>query len=161
MPFQFNIGDHASPIPRYRAFPKGSTKYSMLKWTRSKLFRMVKNNPRCNTYFRSLPNGRSLTNLINDSRIWVNYDPTIPPPLTGETHVPTGEIALPDLPFIKGRWVLLGTIIHELAHVNGAPITGGDTRAEEALYHCGLGTAKEYYDDVDDPSTPYTPGVGG
>ncbi|MES0882138.1 hypothetical protein [Roseibium sp. SCP14] len=158
MPFQFNIGDHASPISKYTSF--NSSQYSKLKWARNKLFRMVKNNPGCDAYFRSLPGRRTLTNMIGDSSIWVNYGPTISP-LHGEIHTPTGEIAVGDRAFNMGRWMVLATLIHELAHHNGAPITGGDTRAEEAVYHCGLGTAKEYYDGVDDPRTPYDPNVGG
>ena len=158
MPFQFNVGDHSSPVWKYKSF--NSAQYSQLKWARNKLFKMVRNNPSCNGYFRKLPNGRSLTEMINDSNIWVNYGPTIAP-LHGEIHQPTGEIAIGDRAFKMGRWMVLATIIHELAHHNGAPITGGDTSAEDAVYHCGLGTAKEYYDGVDDPSTPYDPRVGG
>ncbi len=160
MAFQFNVGDHISPIGHYGAFSTGTTKYSMLKWTRRKLFKMVKNNPACDVYFRTLSGGKSLTNLINDSGIWVNHAPSVAP-LTGEIHVPTREIGLSDIPFNKGRWVLLGTIIHELAHANGAPITGGDTSAEDALYPCGLGTSDEFFGGDDDPRTPYRPGIGG
>lgn len=98
--------------------------------------------------------------MISDSSIWVNYGPMISP-LHGQIHVPTGEIAIGDRAFKMGRWMVLATIIHELAHHNGAPITGGNTLAEEAVYHCGLGTAKEYFEGVDDPRTPYDPHVGG
>ncbi|MDN3719282.1 hypothetical protein QW131_08810 [Roseibium salinum] len=77
--FQFNVGDHTSSVSKYTRF--NSTQYATLKWARSKLFRMVKNNPSCNAYFRKLPNRRSLSDMIGDSRIWVNYGPTISPPL--------------------------------------------------------------------------------
>ncbi|WP_422376305.1 hypothetical protein [Roseibium sp.] len=158
MPFQFNVGDHVSPVLKYKKF--NASQYSQLKWARSKLFKMVQNNPSCNAYFRTLPKSRSLTSLINDNRIWVNYGPTISP-LHGEIHVPSGEIAVGDRAFNMGRWMVLATLIHELAHYNGAPITGGNTSAEEAVYHCGLGTPKEYFGGVDDPRTPYDPTIGG
>ena len=160
MAFQFNVGDHVSPITKYKAFDGNSSKYGKLKWARNRLFKMVKNNPACNAYFRSLPGRRSPSSMINDSSIWVNYAPTISP-LFGEIHVPTGEIGIGDRAFKVGKWMVLATIVHEFAHHNGAPITGGDTSAEEALYHCGLGTSKEYYDGVDDPRTPYDPNTGG
>ncbi|PVB63692.1 hypothetical protein [Labrenzia sp. 011] len=158
MPFQFNVGDHSSSILNYTRFD--SAQYGKLKWARNRLFRMVKNIPGCNAYFRTLPGGRSLSDMIGDSGIWVNYGSGLSP-LYGEIHVPTGEIAVGDRAFNMGRWMVLATLVHELAHHNGAPITGGDTRAEEAVYHCGLGNSREYYDGVDDPNTPYDPSVGG
>lgn len=157
--FQINIGDHTSPISHYKSFKKDSKHYGKLKWARHKLFKMVENNPACNAYFRTLPGGRSLTSLIYDKHIWVNYAPTISP-LYGEMKFGTKEIGLSERPFVIGRWMVLATVIHELAHVNGAPITGGSSLAEDAVYHCGLGTPEEYYDGVDDPRTPYDPSLG-
>jgi len=158
--FQINIGDHISSVSHYKSFKKSSKYYSHLKWSRYKLFRMVERNPACNAFFRSLPGGRSLTSLILDKHIWVNYAPTITP-LFGQYKDGSKEIALSDRPFVTGKWMVLATVIHELAHVNGAPITGGNTLAEEAVYHCGLGTHDEYYSGIDDPRTPYDPNVGG
>jgi hypothetical protein len=157
--FQINIGDHSSPIGHYRAFSKAGSSYSMLKWARKKVFAIAEHNPPANTFFRSLPGGRSLTSLIKDSGIWVNYAPTVAP-LFGQTKMGTGEIGISDRPFSTGKWMVLATLIHELAHVNGAPNTGGNTLAEEAVYHCGLGSASEYFDGIDDPSTPYDPDLG-
>ncbi|MBA3313248.1 MAG: hypothetical protein M3552_09130 [Planctomycetota bacterium] len=157
--FQINIGDHTSSVGHYKAFSKHSQHYSSLKWARNKLFAVAKHNPPSNTFFRSLPGGRSLTSLINDSSIWVNYAPTVAP-LFGQTKMGAKEIGISDRPFVVGKWMVLATVIHELAHVNGAPATGGNTLAEEAVYHCGLGSAAEYYTGVDDPSTPYDPALG-
>lgn len=155
MPFQFNIGDYVSPQADFTKFD--SARYNQLKWSRNKLFKMVKNNPACDAYFRSLPRGRTLTNMINDGSIWVNYGPHIEAPYYGKAFFANGEIGIADRAFQMGRWTVLATIIHEFAHLNGAPGHGGDTRAEEAVYHCGLGTAEEYYGLVDDPRTPYNP----
>lgn len=158
MPFQFNIGDHASPQAGFTKF--NSAQYSQLKWSRNKLFKMVKNNPACNAYFRTLPRGRSLSNMINDRSIWVNFGPSIEAPYYGKAYFANGEIGIAERAFRMGRWTVLATIIHEFAHLNGAPGHGGDTRAEEAVYHCGLGTSEEYYGGVDDPRTPYNPEYG-
>ena len=65
--FQINIGDHASSVRHYRAFSKTGSYYSSLEWARTKLFDVAKHNPPANTFFRSLPGGRSLTSLINNS----------------------------------------------------------------------------------------------
>jgi hypothetical protein len=157
--FQINIGDHSSSISHYRAFSKSGSYYSSLKWARTKLFSVASKNPPANTFFRSLPGRRSLTSLINDSSIWINYAPTVAP-FFGQTAMGTGEIGISDRPFAAGKWMVLATVIHELAHVNGAPNTGGSSLAEDAVYHCGLGTPAEYYGGPDDPSTPYDPALG-
>jgi hypothetical protein len=156
MGIQINTGDHTSPVTRYIAVPSG--KRDTLNWARSRAKAIAKGNPKANTYFKSLPGGRTLSQLTNDRTIWINYCPSLT--LLGEAQISGKELAIGPNSFTKGKWVVLGTLIHELAHINGAP-TGNDTRAEEALYHCGLGTEDEWLDGVADPSTPYDPGSGG
>lgn len=68
--------------------------------------------------------------------------------------------AIGPLAFRKGRWMVLATLIHELAHCNGAA-GGNATVAEDALPHCGLGSMNELRTRVDDPQTPYDPGIEG
>ena len=70
------------------------------------------------------------------------------------------ELAIGPRAFRIGRWTVLATLIHELAHCNGAP-GGGSTVAEDALPACGLGRLSEQSTGVDDPRTPYVPGLGG
>jgi hypothetical protein len=70
------------------------------------------------------------------------------------------EIAVSETSFKIGRWTVLATLIHELAHSNGAP-GGADKRAERAVYACGLGKKLERTTGVDDPQTPYDPNIGG
>jgi len=52
------------------------------------------------------------------------------------------EIAIGQLAFAQGRWMVLGTLLHELAHVNGARAVS-DRSAEMTLVHCGLGRLSE------------------
>lgn len=66
---------------------------------------------------------------------------------------------------------MLATVIHELAHIGGAG--GGATgllctafssachAAERAVLECGLGNRREHRTGVDDPATPYDPGILG
>src|ERR1044072_3091103 len=96
--FQINIGDHSSSVRHYRAFSKSGSYYSSLQWAREKLFDVAAHNPPANTFFRSLPGGRSLTSLINDPGIWINYAPSVAP-LFGQARMGTGEIGISDRRF--------------------------------------------------------------
>ncbi len=166
---QLNVGDHVTAItdPRFSfvAFPLttlGRTRSirAQIMWARTKANEIARRIPSANIYFRSLPGGRSLSQLLADNTLWINYCPnraeygwTVWPPSGGP------EVGICPLAFRWGRWTVLGTLIHELAHVNGAP--GTDDSAERALPHCGLGTWAELTTRVDDPKTPYVPGISG
>jgi len=102
---------------------------------------------------------RSLSALLADGSIWVNYLKT--PTVAGQTYTMGGfsEIGITYSAFHAGRLYALATLIHELAHVNGAPVDTG--QAEDAVMHCGLGTLEELNTGIDDPNTPYIPGHTG
>jgi hypothetical protein len=158
MSIQINIGDHASSeAPRYVAVPF-SHRFAA-SWARARAKLVARNMPSANTYFRSLPGGRSLSDLLADRTVWVNYGPGLG--YYGETNFVGGkEIAIGPLAFRWGRWTVLGTLIHELAHSNGAP-GGASAAAEEALLHCGLGRLSEKHTGTDDHGTPFEPGITG
>lgn len=68
---QINIGDHVSPQAGYAAIPNEylgsmSGAISKARWIAS-------NIQSANAFFRTLPDGRSLTDLLDDSSIWINY----------------------------------------------------------------------------------------
>jgi len=152
---QINIGDHASARVGWIAIP---AKYRpVTSWARVRAKRIAREIPSADTYFKSLPYGRSLTALLADSTIWINYEP-----LNNAYGWANGkEIAMCKMSYDVGRWTVLGTLIHELAHVNGASGRRSSTTAEEALFHCGLGNRNEFSTGVDDPKTPYDPNIGG
>lgn len=158
MGIQINIGDHVSPRAGWVTVPSGN-KRDQLNWARARAKKIAKDMPSADTYFRTLPGGRSLTSILNDSAVWLNYDPTT---TAFGLHSGTfnNEIAIGNAAFRIGRWTTLATVIHELAHLNGAP-GGTDKRAEEALLHTGLGKWSEFRSGVDDPNTPYDPTIGG
>ena len=64
------------------------------------------------------------------------------------------------LAFRWRRWSVLATLVHELAHVSGAP-GGNDKRAEQAVLHVGMGPQWEKKFGKDEPFTPHTPRIGG
>ncbi len=61
---------------------------------------------------------------------------------------------------VSSQWIMLATLVHELAHINGAP-GGASKQAEDALLACGLGRRIEFATGTDDPKTPYNPGISG
>ncbi|QPK63497.1 hypothetical protein IVG45_22340 [Methylomonas sp. LL1] len=133
-----------------------------MRWARQRAIWIAKNIPSADVYFRNITAGsRSLTALLADSNIWVNFHATLND--FGVTPGAAGfatECAIGPSAFRIGRWTVLATLIHELAHCNGAP-GGASTAAEDALPHCGLGTLTEFRTGVDDPHSPYTPGLSG
>lgn len=160
MTIQINIGDHLSPHVGFIAFP--DTRRDTIRWARRRAILIAKNMPSADVYFRGITAGaRSLTELLADSNIWVNFHATLID--FGVTPGAAGfatECAIGPRAFRIGRWTVLATLIHELAHCNGAP-GGASTVAEDALPHCGLGKLSELRTGVDDPHTPYTPGLSG
>jgi len=159
MGIQLNLGDHLSKVDFW--FPIPPENRAAAQWARTQARDIASRVSGANRYFRNLPRGKSLSELLNDSTIWVNYM-NIDVPLHGQSgdEAPYRELAIGYWAFRAGKRAVLGTLIHELAHINGAP-GFPSLDAELAVYYCGLGTAKELKTGVDDPSTPYTPGHRG
>ena len=157
MSIQINIGDHTSPMTGWVTVP--AFHRDKLSWARRRARCVASEMPSANTYFKALPNGRSLSDLLADRTIWVNYNPAATEFGAQSVAFPN-EIAIGPAAFRIGRWTVLATLIHELAHVDGAP-GGSDRRAEEALLHCGLGRWSEFKSGVDDPHSPYDPTIAG
>ena len=151
---QINIGDHKSPVVDFKPVPfkyQGAT-----KWARARAKVIAANVKSADKYFKSLGK-RSLTELLADRTIWINYTEL---PIRGMRDARSYEIGIGHLAYVRGKEVVLGTLIHELAHIAGAP--GGYSRAaEDALIHCGLGKQSEADHKIDDPKTPYDPDVRG
>ena len=81
--------------------------------------------------------------------------------LYGFTHVGNSkDVWLGKYPFLIGWWTVTATIVHEFAHLNGAP-GGASKLAEQAVYWCELGGHHEHPGGTDDPDTPYNPDISG
>lgn len=112
----------------------------------------IRGRYRCDEIFSALPNGATFRALFDDPNIWVNYDPSNREGDWGWTMPRShpNDLVLTRYCLRMGRWSAAGTIIHELAHLNGAP--GGESHAaEETLRFCGLQS----------PRGPYNPHVRG
>jgi hypothetical protein len=102
----------------------------------------VKGMKPCNDCFKKLPGGRSFDEVLNDDSIWINFESRTDRGWYGVTYGVGGkEISISQSAFNKGRWWVAGTLVHEMAHVNGASATTGD--ADKTLLCCGLKNAYE------------------
>jgi hypothetical protein len=154
---QINIGDHVSDFPALLV-PVPFKHQWATKWARNQAKLIAANVKTADKYFKSLPGKRSLTQLLADRRIWINY--AFDWYGRGVRQPGSNDIGIGDLSYLSGKEAVLATLIHELAHIAGAP--GGDSRAaEEALIHCRLGKKSELETGINDPSTPYDPDVKG
>jgi hypothetical protein len=158
MSIQINVGDHVSPQAGYLAVPLHLR--DVTRWARTRAQTISRGMPGADVYFRTLPGGRSLTALLADRTIWINYGPGLGG--YGETDVAGGrEMAISTTAYRLGRWTVLATLIHELAHVNGVQGRLTPQAAEDALLSCGLGRRSERTSGVDDARTPFDPTIGG
>lgn len=88
----------------------------------------------CNEAFRALPNGRSFADVWNDARIWINFDPSRQGGRYGAQR--GSNITITAYALAMGHWTVAATLVHEMAHVNGAPTNTHD--AEGTLRSCLL-----------------------
>lgn len=94
----------------------------------------VKGMRPCNDCFRRLPNGRSFDDILDDPNVFISFDPTTRQGLFGATL--GKDITITDFSIRVGRWTVAATLVHEFAHVNGAP--GTTHQAESTLPCCGF-----------------------
>jgi hypothetical protein len=156
---QINVGDHVSSlVPVFQPVP--FRHQWVTNWARERAKAIAATMPSADKYFGSLPFGRSLTQILADRTIWINYAPTLTNLWGAEDKRTHKEIAITPPSYLWGRWTVLATLIHELAHINGAPGTRSRA-AEDALLHCGLGRRSEGTTNMDDPRTPFDPAADG
>jgi hypothetical protein len=154
---QINIGDHVSPFKPFLQ-PIPFRHQWVTSWARRRAKVIAATVKGADTYFKSLPGKRSLTQLLSDRTIWINYASELA--ALGARPGNSNEIGIGELAYLRGKLMVLATLIHELAHINGAP-DGESRAAEDAVLHCGLGKQSERDTGVNDPRTPYDPDERG
>ncbi|GGC08480.1 hypothetical protein GCM10011363_26510 [Marivita lacus] len=166
---QINIGDHAGSEngDNFTPIPAGNYR-DQCRWARRKAIWISQNMPRADQYYSGLGAGVNLTTMLGNNSMWINYDGSID--YYGYTYS-NNDIWIGPKPFRIGKWSVLATILHELAHVAGAPgappgggvcaVNGLCHAAERAVYECGLGNRTELTTGIDDPATPYDPTISG
>jgi hypothetical protein len=124
---------------RYWPYPRGDSLRLLQRAFFIITHNIYKKNVACNRYFRHLAGGRSFDDVWDDATIWINYEPRVGLGWDGATDQTGGkEITIGEAAFQKKNvWYVVGVLVHELAHANGA---GGppSRAAAEALKHCGL-----------------------
>jgi hypothetical protein len=129
---------HAGPAPlpgghRYETYTSEAFLATLRRAMKIIDDRIVGHKP-CNDAFKALPGGRSFADVWADNTVWINFDPTRAQGDFGATR--GKEVTITAFSLAMGRWTTAATLVHELAHVNGAP---GNTHAAEAtLRHCLL-----------------------
>ena len=74
---QINVGDHAGNENGIPFTPVPVANRSAFRWARTKAIWIAANIATADRYYTSLPSGRSLTNLLGDNTIWINYNPAL------------------------------------------------------------------------------------
>jgi hypothetical protein len=111
------------------------------------LARDMRLDARCNASFSRLHARRSFKTLFDDARIWINYDPVNNGADWGWTspRLFPHDLVITRFALRMGRWSTAATIVHELAHLNGAP--GHRSKAAELrVMQCHMQSKSGPYD---------------
>ena len=113
----------------------------------------------CNDCFRRLPGKRSFKEIYNDPDVWINYmdEPDGP---WGYSNADTKEIGVHSRSLTRGHLFVAATIVHEMAHLNGASGRKDDQTAEQTLKFCLLTQMFDpnVFGTIDQFSAPAGPG---
>jgi hypothetical protein len=140
MPTVHVPGDgHPTPAPladgtRWDAYSDAKIKH-ILDQALFILRHNVRGSRPCDDCFSRLPGGRTFTDVFDDPSVFVSFDPSGPFPATTDS-VGGREVSINASEFRIGRWSVAATLVHELAHVNGADTVSAD--AENTLRCCGF-----------------------
>jgi hypothetical protein len=131
---------HAGPAPlpgghQYLEYPSAHPHYlHALKHAIRIIDSRIKSYQPCNDAFKTLPGGLTLLQVWNDPNVWINFDPSLQ---NGDYGATRGkEVTITAFSLRAGYWTVAATLVHELAHVNGASGTTHD--AEGTLRSCLL-----------------------
>ena len=122
----------------YQYLPYTNTSYlHTLREAMSIIDTRIKDHQPCNDSFKALPGGRSFADIWADNSIWINFDPSLQEKNFAATRIATNDITLTAYTLSMGRWTVVATLVHELAHIGGAP-GYPSTQAEDTLLKCNL-----------------------
>ena len=98
----------------------------------------------CEEAFKALPGGRTFSEMWADPNIWISFLRTPDIETYGRSVFKGKDLSVSYGSFRLGWKMVAATLVHELAHLNGAP--SNTTDAEDVLLHCGL--ADKHRDDI-------------
>lgn len=92
----------------------------------------------CNKYFRTLPKNKTFRHFWRDNTIFINSSPSLTNGFYGATHSNDKDICVSAWCLDNtNHWMIAATIVHEFAHIAGAP-GGASHAAEKAADRCGF-----------------------
>lgn len=97
----------------------------------------VKGMKPCNDCFTKLPNGRTFDDILDDNAVFICYDPSS----RWRANTLGNDITVNEWSIKVGRWMVANTLVHEFAHINGAPVT--DHQAEGVVACCGFAALED------------------
>lgn len=100
----------------------------------------------CNCAFAKLTGRRDFATVWKDPNIWVSFNPNPVKDLFGITYKKDISIAAHVFTLVDPVRIIAATLVHELAHVNGAPGGMESKAAESTLPPCG-------FEDLYNPAT--------
>lgn len=130
--------DPYGPKPTKPVDNLGKTMFDILASAVRYLDLKVQQHTPCNECFRRLPGKRSFKEVYNDPDVWINYNGAFNATYAGFTRKGSKEIVIHSTSIMKGHLFVAATLVHEMAHVNGASGSGIDQSAEKTLKACLL-----------------------
>ena len=129
---------HAGPVPipgghQYLSYTD-ATFIATLQRAVGIIDSRIRGSSKCDAAFRALPGGRTFAQIWADNSVWINFDPSRTGGDYGATR--SKEVTITAYALAMGHWTVAATLIHELAHANGAP--GITHQAEATLRSCLL-----------------------
>ena len=133
---------------QYKPYPDG-LELHMLKRAVHIIDRNIyRKNVACSRYFKTLnpDSPLSFDDVWGDKDVWINLDPRSIADFNGfNANSKPKEITIAARSYRRNVWFVVAVVVHELAHVAGAPAEGFKTNpnwdaAEKSLLHCGLRT---------------------
>jgi hypothetical protein len=142
VPFPYTLPVSFPGTPEQVADIANGKRLHVLNWAMNYVDTKIKKHQPCNACFKKLPRHKTLLEIWDSNDVWVSYFTTTA--ALGETRGDR-DIAVSESAFKEGRMTVVATIMHELAHIAGAP--GGkaledgkpNNQAESVLKCCLLG----------------------
>ena len=137
---------HARVTKSFMPYPDGPELHVLKRAVYIIEHNIYKKNVGCNRYFATLSSQKpvSFDDVWDDEKVWINFDPRSIADFYGfNSNDHPKEITIAARSFRRNVWFVTAVVVHELAHVAGAPPDGLKTNprwddAEKSLLHCGL-----------------------
>ena len=109
---------------------------SAMSWIQEAVIASKECSAGCDAAFQKLPGGKTFSEMWQDQQIWISFLKTPDTKTFGQAVRWGRDLAVSYGSFRLGWKMVAATLVHEIAHLNGAP--DDTTEAEDTLLSCGL-----------------------